>query len=137
MIIAPISFTSTAMILYGKLRGLEGGTRGCFCCDLDLEGGGDSEGGEMRKQVGRLERETRRGGGDSERGRLGRGSLGTEGDLERGKLGRGESEGGRLGRGGTRKWKNSLGGKLSMVETQAKGDGWGRLGRGRRRRGKN
>ena len=135
MIIAPISFTSTAMILYGKLRGLEGGTRGCFCCDLDLEGGGDSEGEEMRKQAGRLERETRRGGGDSERGRLGRGSLGTEGDLERGKTRKG-----RIRRRETRKGRDSeveKRVKLSRGETQAKGDGWGRLGRGRRKRGKN
>ena len=113
MIIAPISFTSTAMILYGKLRGLEGGTRGCFCCDLDLEGGGDSEGEEMRKQAGRLERETRKGGGDSERGRLGRGSLGTEGDLERGKTRKG-----RIRRRETRKGRDSEVEKLARGETQ-------------------
>ena len=70
-------------------------------------------GGEIRKQVGRLERETRRGGGDSERGRLGRGSLGTEGDLERGKIGRG-----RIRRRETRKGRDSEVEKLTRGETQ-------------------
>ena len=108
MIIAPISFTSTAMILYGKLRGLEGGTRGCFCCDLDLEGGGDSEGvgdeeagGEIRKGDsegrGRLRKGETRKGESWNRGRLGKGED-SEGENQKA----GDSEGEGLGSGKTR-----------------------------------